>query len=490
MRIRWRSSRRTRLWERLGEVGVLLLAWGVRMYRLDAQPVWLDEAFSVWMASHVPRDVVFWTRTIDQHPPLYYLLLHGWMKVWGDTEWAIRFFSLVGGWLAVAVGMAVAREVGGRRLMFISGVWLALSSFAVWYAQEARMYAWVLCAVGISLWGGVRLWRNPEDRVALVALVVGSALAAWLHNVALLFPALVFPAVAFRLGRQRFKWVLGMGGLFLGLWGIWLPALVGQSQGVWHRFWVPSLSLYHVAVTGITCVCPYFPVSLVGGGCTLLWGVLSLWGGWHMLRDERLRARGGLLLVLAALVAPGVVVIISVVRPILVARVLIWIILPVTVLSAWGSLRLPGKGRWILVGVLVSAQILSLYGYFTRFHKEAWDEVAAYVARHALPHERILFEAGWVQLPFDYYFRAYNLPLEEHGLPADPFVTGELEPPFRVSDIPRLNRLIAGEQRVWVVLSHVPYTDPHHLVEKTLRSRLRCQEHRFGDIRLLSCYPR
>jgi uncharacterized membrane protein len=41
--------------------------------------LWLDETFSVWMASHSVADMLQWIVTIDQHPPLYYLLLHYWI---------------------------------------------------------------------------------------------------------------------------------------------------------------------------------------------------------------------------------------------------------------------------------------------------------------------------------------------------------------------------------------------------------------------------
>ena len=474
-------------WARGASIAVLLLAWAVRVYRLDTQPVWLDEAFSVWMASHPLPDIVSWVRALDQHPPGYYLLLHGWMRVFGESPWAIRSLSLWGGMLAVALGMAVARRVAGTRLMLLSGVVLAFSPFGVRYAQEARMYAWVLAAVGLSLWGAIRMWQRPGDFQGVLAFALGAAWAAWFHNVALLYPAAVFPILWWAGPRTHRRTVLWAGGFFLLLWGPWLPSLVVQAQGVAQRFWVPPLSPRSVAAAMVAFCCPFFPGPELAGVFALAWGGAIAWGGWAAMRRARTRARGAGLLVAVVVLPPTVVLLVSLVRPILVPRVLIWVLLPAWVLFAYGMLHIPTRFRWALLGGLLLVDLLSLQGYFFRYQKEAWDQVAAYVANHARPQDLILFEAGWVQLPFDYYFRTFHVPLEEHGLPVDPFVTRELEPPMRVEDLPRLYTLLAGRDRVWVVLSHVPFTDPQGLVEAAVRSRFQCREHRFVGVRLLEC---
>ncbi len=477
---------------RVHHLVILLSAWAVRAFHLDAQPLWLDEAFSVWMAAHPAQEILFWTRTLDQHPPLYYLLLYLWTRVWGDGEWSVRFLSLAGGWLAVALSMAIARHLGGRRLMGFSGILVAFSPFFVRYAQEARMYAWVLSAVALGLWGAVRLWYRPDDRFGGIALVLGSALAAWLHNVALLFPLGIFPLLIWRAHRVRTQspaWILKMFGLFLLLWGGWIPALVGQIWRMARRFWVPPLSVYRMITLLASFSCPFSPTGLIVRLCAPLWMLGTLWGGWQLIRQPRPRDRGALLLLVTAWVPLVIVLLISLVRPILVPRVLIWLLLPALIMLAYGIASLSQRWRYVLLSAIVVINGLSLQGYFVRFHKEPWDQVAAYVAHHVQPGDLLLFEAGWVRLPFDYYFRADVSPLEEHGLPADPFVTGTLEPPFHASDIPRLLHLITGRERVWVVLSHVPYTDPHRLAERTLRAHLQCREERFQDIRVLECWP-
>jgi hypothetical protein len=117
--------------------------------------------------------------------------------------------------------------------------------------------------------------------------------------------------------------------------------------------------------------------------------------------------------------------------------------------------------------VLLAINLGGLGNYYFGFQKEAWDRGAAYVARHAQPDDLLLFNASWVQLPFDYYFKRYNRPVAEHGVPADLFDRG-LEPRMTADDLPRLRELAQAHRRVWLVYSHNWYTDPQGLIPSTL----------------------
>ena len=65
----------------------------LRVLLLGTKGMWLDETFSVWMSSHSIADMLQWIVKIDQHPPLYYLLLHFWIEMSGDTPYYARLFS-------------------------------------------------------------------------------------------------------------------------------------------------------------------------------------------------------------------------------------------------------------------------------------------------------------------------------------------------------------------------------------------------------------
>ena len=136
------TERHTRR-ERLITAGLLillvLLATGLRFYRLDAQSLWNDEGASVALAQ---RDLATITRDAarDIHPPLYYWLLSGWVRFSGTSEAAVRSLSALLGVVLVALTYALGRLVAGRWIGLAAAFLGAINPFQVYYAQEARMY--------------------------------------------------------------------------------------------------------------------------------------------------------------------------------------------------------------------------------------------------------------------------------------------------------------------------------------------------------------
>ncbi|MCB0091723.1 MAG: hypothetical protein KDE54_27725, partial [Caldilineaceae bacterium] len=69
---------------------IVALGAGLRFWAIGAKTIWLDEAFSIWVAQHSVPEIVQWLVRIDQHPPLYYMLLHYWIDAFGDLQGAVR----------------------------------------------------------------------------------------------------------------------------------------------------------------------------------------------------------------------------------------------------------------------------------------------------------------------------------------------------------------------------------------------------------------
>src|SRR5215212_5259616 len=104
---------------------------------------WIDEGISVGIASHGLADIPA-ALGQDGSPPLYYLLLHGWMAVTGEGEAATRALSLLFALLAVPVSFWAGSAVFDRRAGTLAAVGAAGCPFLSYYAQETRMYALVV----------------------------------------------------------------------------------------------------------------------------------------------------------------------------------------------------------------------------------------------------------------------------------------------------------------------------------------------------------
>ena len=121
-------------------LAILLLASFLRFYRLDAQSFWNDEGNSARIAER-PVDLILEGAEGDIHPPGYYLLLHAWRAAVGHSEFALRSLSVVAGLALVLFTYTLGRRLFGNTTGLIAAFLAALSPFAIYYSQEARMYA-------------------------------------------------------------------------------------------------------------------------------------------------------------------------------------------------------------------------------------------------------------------------------------------------------------------------------------------------------------
>ena len=127
----------------------VLLAFALRVLRLDFQPLWWDEGYSVWFATHPLGQMAALTAQ-DIHPPLYYALLHGWIGLAGGRSGRLRLLSVMIGVLAIPAIYLAGRRMLNRRAALLAAFLLAINPLHVYYSQEVRMYGLVaLLSVGV-----------------------------------------------------------------------------------------------------------------------------------------------------------------------------------------------------------------------------------------------------------------------------------------------------------------------------------------------------
>ena len=121
---------------------LVLLAFGLRLARLSFQPLWWDEGWSVYFATMDVGGVLERT-AVDIHPPLYYLLLHVWIQLFGSSVASVRFLSVVIGTLTVLLIYIAGRLLLNRRGALIAAFLLTIAPLHIYYSQEVRMYGLV-----------------------------------------------------------------------------------------------------------------------------------------------------------------------------------------------------------------------------------------------------------------------------------------------------------------------------------------------------------
>ncbi|MCX7670315.1 MAG: glycosyltransferase family 39 protein [Anaerolineae bacterium] len=471
----------------------------LRVWEIGHKTLWLDEAFSIWQAWHPLREMVAWVVQIDQHPPLYYALLHLWIGLVGDSPAAVRLLSALLSTLTIPILFLLGRRLFGATVGLLAALILALSPFHVRFAQETRMYALLTFNTTAALLaltyllhppssfpkhmgGGIRTGTRvdiPCLPAAWAAYVVFTAATLLTHNTAIFFPLAVNLFVFGLIGSRRSppyavrdmappplsRWLLAQLGVLL-LWSPWAAAFGVQAAGVDREFWIARPTFDTVVWTVKNFLSAMLPA--LGGWSDLIWAGYALLILLGIVGLRQQGARLGLLMILFVTPIAGELLV-SLRRPIFYDRTLIWATIPLYLLLANGIAQLR---RWPFIaaafGLVAAANGASLREYYVNFQKEEWDKAAAYVAAQVADDDLLLFNATWVQIPFDYYFRAYGRRITERGVPVDLFERGVLEPKMAASDLPRLRELVAGRSRVWLIYSHHWYTDPHGLIPNAL----------------------
>ncbi len=119
-----------------------IVAVGVALRFWTHSQLWLDEALTVDIARR-PLSQLHHLLRQDGAPPLYYVLLHFWMKAFGTSNLGVRSLSGVISVLTLPLGWLAGRRYG-RASAWAVLVLLASGPFAIYYATEARMYALVM----------------------------------------------------------------------------------------------------------------------------------------------------------------------------------------------------------------------------------------------------------------------------------------------------------------------------------------------------------
>jgi mannosyltransferase len=391
-----------------------LIAFWARWHGVAADPLWVDELLT-WRRATQPPAALIADAFSGAHYPLYFLVVAGWVALFGDAVAQLRAPSLLFGTLAVPVAFLVARDVGGRTAGHAAAILTALSPFAVTYAQEARPYALAMLLVLVALWGQARLGQRRPGRGPLgawAAWVAGTAGALITLNGSVLWLAASLAGfTSIRAGlapraRRLFDRALAaaLGAVAL----VWLPWLAGMAGPFATRvagYWVPAPSLAEVA-HGLAFayllgrldpvafqplaqpVAPLGPVVLV----LAVSGALAL------------RGPARVLILAAALAPPALLLAAGLITPVFVPRYLFSGVPAVLVLAGVGVGTLIERLGALRPAALATAAALALAAgvqlapYYGTERKPRWDLVAEALDDLLGAEDRMLFGDGLSRL--------------------------------------------------------------------------------------------
>lgn len=164
----------TRRLSRPGMLALVIVGLGfaLRLFRLDAQSFWYDEAYSAGVASATPTDILA-NRFTGVHPPLYYLALHYWLAI-GQGDFVLRLLSSVLGVAGIAAIYSLGRALCDKNVGLVAATATAVAPYMVFYSQEVRMYSLLFLLSTLLLASYGRMLHTDSLRWWVAYTVLGA----------------------------------------------------------------------------------------------------------------------------------------------------------------------------------------------------------------------------------------------------------------------------------------------------------------------------
>ena len=454
-------------------LAALLLAFATRIGGLTAQSLWRDEVDALRFSQAPLTTMVANFTQPGWNGPLFYVLLRAWVALVGQSAFALRYFSLCLGVLAVACTHRMARIWFAAPVPALSALLLATSPYMVWYGQEAKMYALLSVLAIATLYAYVQALKGGHwASWALVLILTWTSIGVHIMGGLLIPVMVVLFFVWWPIARVQWRQAL------LALAGLVVPALIAlpwvwptlvRGGDIGHRF-VSLLSMVRVMVhafsRGILPNNAGWPIglslfALLAG--SLLWTDRGLL--FRLLGTVRARNRvhaglqegrvGDVLALWTWMLVPVLgLYLISLRLPMFVDRYLIWIGPAFYMLIARGLDQIRRRSMGIFFVCLVLWLWLNGQGIVqqsTTPIKPEFRAAAQYVQERRQPDELVLFHISYVRYTFEYYYGDAS-PWAE-GIPTDASTTEQAVDAL-------MRERTAGYDALWLVLSEAGMWDP------------------------------
>ncbi len=185
-------------------VGVLtILGLGIRL--VIVRGFWLDEATTGYDVRLSYAGMIH-QLLHDNHPPLDYTILWLVAHSLGSTETDLRLPSILFGTLTIPMLYLAGRALYHEWAGVLAAAFGTVGALAVWYSQEARMYALFILLATVTIWALARILATGRRRYWLAWSAAGAAMiwTQWFAVLAVGTEAVIilWIFVAHRYGRR------------------------------------------------------------------------------------------------------------------------------------------------------------------------------------------------------------------------------------------------------------------------------------------------
>lgn len=396
----------------------------------------------------------------------YYLILHYWIVLFGDSEVATRCLSVLFSFFTIFMTYKVGSLIFDKEVGLLSSFLVALSLFHIQYSQEVREYGLLALLSITSVYFFARLLYQRKPCV-WIGYVLSSILLmnTHLYGVFIIMAQnlLVVTQVLFskEVSRREFKQWIVLQFMLLALFAPTISLLARHALDMQRVSWLPIPYISSIIDSFVT----YSSSNRILFIIFIVLSVLSL------VAYEAMRGNMNWKELFRSIETYRWKIYLSNVR--MLSFLLVWLLCPIIVpfiisrclapmymtrYTIGGSLAfylLIGKGisnirhqyrRWVILGIVAAISLVKVWGYYAEVNHEEWRDVAEYVDANAERGDLLLFNAGFcLKDVFNYYSKRADVvkkPFPEKANRLDEENIKELAP------------TVEGYSRVWLIQSH------------------------------------
>lgn len=466
---------------------VLLMAYGLRLFRVAEQSFWWDEVHTVVSVNGSLQETFRILFEIRSHVPLYFVLMQSWAGS-GSSEFVLRYFSVILGVVSVALIYGNGRFIGKHRTGWLAALLLTFSPFHIWYSQEARMYTLVTAAVIAAHYFLCRLIRRSNS-LHWLGYSVSMITAVYTHYLCLLIllAHYTFFSLSYRHLKPLFlKWVFygGLAGLLFGVWGVAIMSTGGFTNA--SISWIPAANWYTPLITLLSLgvgptINPANPIFYV----VLIVYLAAIAACFLAYRRAPLPQLLTLRVLLCWLFVPILLTYfisldwpIPQKRSIYIDRYLILSLPALLLVVSWGITTVAQNGRWMqwaalaLIAIPMGLSLNNLY-FDPQYAREDWRAAINQLEATFSPNDVLLMDPSQ-PLPVSYY-QSQPIPYE-----VVPFLFDEAEKEtYEQEEMPLVMAEISEQwKRLWFI-SVVNNSNPHGFPQERNNTLAQIGQHNF-----------
>lgn len=449
---------------RIGLLSLIVsVGFALRFYVLDNWSLWIDEIYTITFRASMPvRELL--VIPYDPHPPLYFLLLHYWMDIFGQTAFVARSFSLLFSLLGIIAMFYLGYELYDDKTGLFAALLFATSTLQIHFGRTVRMYSLFIFLSLVSWYFFARLHERSRGLSAVYLVSTVALLYTHIYAVFVVAGQYVYMVLSEENNGLTYRFWAKLQAVVLTAYSPWMYILgkqvfemvLGTKGGVAIE-WIPAPSLALLRDTALIYGnFPSFYPVLAGNDLTWVLSLFTLFlfliaaftsvvtyryedGVEYVMENKQ---QVGMMLSLFALIIGLPYVISKVFVEMYYPRYTVVASVPLYVLVARGVRNIQTKKmKAAFLGVLLISSGIMAASYSAGQSEENWRGVAETLEDRKQPDDTVVLQPSWIDADIKFYYEGSKL--NPYGYPFLDYATEE--------EVSELKEVADKRDRIWIV---------------------------------------